>query len=441
MVSVAPPACGRLRGLIVMAGYAARVSAFYAALFLIYGVHLPYLPVWLEWRGLSAFEIGLVTSLPFFLRLLATPALAYVADRSGDHARMILMLSWIGLAAALVLSQMSGFWPILLAALVLTLATYTVMPLTETIAIGGVRRGLDYGRMRLWGSLTFIAASFAGGAAVDFAGGGAGIWLIIGGCAATVAAAYVLPWPLSRNTPTTGREAITPQAALELPPETVAPRRGIDRAMVLRLAKHPLFLIFLLAIGTVQAAHATFYTFGAIHWHASGLSSSWVGALWAIGVLAEVSLFAVSGAVVRRFGALTLMIAGGIAAIARWTVMSLDPPLAALIPLQLLHGLTYGASHLGAIHFIGRAVPEVAGGTAQAFYATIASGVFQGAATLLSGLLYARYGGGAYLAMAVIALAGVAAAVVLARSWDGDALWKGEDAAGDAVAEARVSRH
>lgn len=424
-----------------MAGYAARVSVFYAALFLIYGVHLPYLPVWLQWRGLTAFEIGLITSLPYFLRLLATPSIAFLADRSGRHAHMILILSWIGLASALVLSQMSGFWPILPAALALALSTYTVMPLAETIAIGGVRRGLDYGRMRLWGSLTFIAASFAGGAAVDFAGGGAGIWLIVGGCATTVAAAYVLPRSLNRDSRTIDREAIEPVAALEPPHETVRPRRGIDRAMVLRLASHRLFILFLVAIGTVQAAHATFYTFGAIHWRASGLTSSWVGALWAIGVLAEVAVFAVSNAVVRRFGAVTLMTAGAVAAVVRWTVMSLDPPLGVLIPLQVLHGLTYGASHLGAIHFMSKAVPEVAGGTAQAIYVSTASGVFQGAATLLSGLLYARYGGGAYLAMSVISLVGVAAAVALARSWDGHALWDGEDGAAEAGAEPEASHH
>ena len=176
-----------------MAGYGIRISAFFAALFLIYGVHLPYLPLWLEWRGLSAREIGMVTSAPFFLRLLATPSLAYVADRNAAHARMILRLSWLALASALLLSQMSGFWPILVAALILAISVYTIMPLTETIAIGGVRLGLDYGRMRLWGSLTFIAASFAGGAAVDWAGRGVGIWLIAIGCAATVAAAYFLP--------------------------------------------------------------------------------------------------------------------------------------------------------------------------------------------------------------------------------------------------------
>jgi PPP family 3-phenylpropionic acid transporter len=410
-----------------MAGYGIRISTFYAALFLIYGVHLPYLPLWLEGRGLSAAEIGMITSAPFFLRLVATPSLAYVADRNAGHARMIVLLAWLALASALLLSQMWGFWPILIAALVLAISVYTIMPLTETIAIGGVRLGLDYGRMRLWGSLTFIAASFAGGAAVDWAGRSVGIWLIAIGCAATVAAAYFLPSPGDAGNSRRRHAARAKTAALEPPLAPVPRKRGIDRAMVIRLARHPMFITFLLAIGTVQAAHAMFYTFGAIHWRANGLSSAWIGTLWGIGVMTEVALFAVSGRLVAWLGPVRLMLVGALAAVVRWAAMSVDPPLGWLLLLQVLHGLTYGASHLGAIHFISRAVPQAAGGTAQAFYATLASGVMQGAATLLSGVLYARYGGSAYLAMSLLAGIGLMAGLVLVRSWHGGLLWQDDE--------------
>ncbi len=460
------------------ANYAIRVSAFFAALFLIYGVHLPYLPVWLEWRGLGPTQIGIVTALPFFVRLVATPAVAFYADRHDKHARTILGLMWVSLVAALVLAGVEGFWPILLAAVVMAVSFTTVMPLTETIAIGGVRRGMDYGRMRLWGSLTFIVASFVGGAAVDWAGPAAGIWLIVAGCAVTVLTAYVLPGQsksgafseevdtgssqnmrpnqkagvFSEEVDTGSSQKMRPNqkvkalirfhrvetrarhsrsrlsvraqvGALEPPPAPVQPKRGIDRATVARLLTNPLFVTFLVAIGTVQAAHATFYTFGAIHWQAGGLTSAWVGTLWAIGVLTEVSLFAVSGWAVAVFGPVGLMLMGAGAAVVRWLAMSTDPTLAWLVPLQVLHGLTYGASHLGAIHFIGRAVPLTASGTAQAFYATIAMGVLQGAAVLLSGVLYKAYGGGAYLAMAGLAAIGLIAALRLHRSWNGGELW------------------
>lgn len=404
-----------------MREYGFRVSAFFAALFLIYGFHIPYLPLWLEWRGLTAGEIGLVTSVPYFLRLVVTPSVAYAADRMGNHRRVILTLAWVSLAAALSLSQSPGFWTILVTSVVLAISTWSIMPLTETVAIVGVRRGLDYGRMRLWGSLTFIAASFVGGAIVDASGRGAGIWLIVAGVAATVAAAYLLPAPsrIAAISP-----AVTTTPVQEVEDGALPQRRGIDSKTVWRLARDPLFMVFLLAIGMVMASHAMFYTFGAIAWRAGGLSSAWIGTLWAIGVIAEIALFAWSAVVVRRFGALTLLLAGCTGAVVRWAAMSFDPPLAVLIPLQVLHGLTYGAAHLGAIHFIGQAVPEEAGGTAQALYSTIAAGVMQGGATLLSGVLYASYGSPAYLAMSAMSAVGCMATLWLMRNWAGTPLWR-----------------
>jgi PPP family 3-phenylpropionic acid transporter len=190
-----------------------------------------------------------------------------------------------------------------------------------------------------------------------------------------------------------------------------------------KLVSSPLFLAFLVAAGTAQGAHGMFYTFGALHWHTQGISNAWVGVMWAIAIAGEVALFAYSGSVIRRFGPVTLLIAAATASIARWSLMSLSPPLLALIPLQTLHTLTYGASHLGAMHFISRAVPESAQGTAQALYATVASGLVMGGATLASGWLYAWAGGYAYLAMAILAAVGLAAALFVRSRWTGALLW------------------
>src|SRR5262249_59934570 len=82
-----------------------------------------------------------------------------------------------------------------------------------------------------------------------------------------------------------------------------------------------------------------------------------------------------------------------------------------LFGLQALHGVTFGASHVGAIHFMARTVPEGQASSAQALYAAVSSGVLLGAATLLVGPLYADYGARAYLAMAGLAAVGLFAAV------------------------------
>ena len=176
-----------------------------------------------------------------------------------------------------------------------------------------------------------------------------------------------------------------------------------------------LFVTFLVAAGAVQAAHAAFYTFGTLHWVAQGLSSGWSGALWGIGVAVEIGLMAFSGALVRRIGAAELIALGAVASVLRWLAMGFDPPLAALVVLQALHGLTYGATHIGAFYFMTQSVPGQQAGTAQALYAAIAAGIAMGAAMLLSGQLYAAYGGRAYWAMAAIAAVGLAASLALRR--------------------------
>ena len=69
-------------------------------------------------------------------------------------------------------------------------------------------------------------------------------------------------------------------------------------------------------------------------------------------------------------------------------MLALEPSLAILAPLQLLHGITYGASHIGAMHFIHDAVPRDRAASAQALYATVSSGVAMGVACLAALVLY-----------------------------------------------------
>ena len=275
-----------------------RVSLFFGALFFVYGMFVPYLPVWLDFSGLTATEISIVIAAPFFIRIAATPCVTFLADRIGNYRLVVVVLAWSALASALLLTQMSGYAAILVVAVAFLLATTSMMPLTETIAIASVRTaGLDYGRMRLWGSIAFIVANLAGGLLIDELGGGVGVWLLVVAAAFAVVSAHQLPGP--------------PPAVAASP----APRMSWRTSLPMQLIRSPPFVFFLIAIGCLHGAHATFYTFGAVEWESQGLSGTWIGALWAIGVTAEVILFAYSGVLARRVGAAPLILAGAAAAV------------------------------------------------------------------------------------------------------------------------------
>jgi PPP family 3-phenylpropionic acid transporter len=144
-----------------------------------------------------------------------------------------------------------------------------------------------------------------------------------------------------------------------------------------------------------------------LYWRGLGFSDTAIGALWAEGVMAEIALFWLSAPLVRRFGPLGLMALGGAAGILRWSLIGILPGLAPAALLQLLHAGTFGASHLGAMHFMARTVPPHASASAQSLYAALSSGLGSGLVMLAAGWLYGAYGGDAYPFMALLSAAGL----------------------------------
>jgi len=387
-------------------GFATRMSLFYGAIFLLIGFHLPYYPVWLDWRGLNPSEIGIVLSAPLAVRIFVTPALSFAADRIGDRRLMLIVLSWGALFSFLLFTISSGFWSIMAIAILAAMFWTSIMPITEAVAMDGVRRlGHDYGRMRLWGSLTFIAASFGGGVALQYWNAPSALWLMILAAVCIVIAAHLLPRPKGKG---------------RLKAATAPPRIRVHDAV--SLIRSPMFLLFLVATGLTQSTHGVYYAFGTLHWQSLGISAGVIGFLWAVGVIAEILLFMYSGRMLAAIGPLNFIWLAALAAIIRWTITAFDPPLWALFPVQILHGLTFGATHLGAVHFISEAIPSEMTGTAQGLYAAFAGGIAMGAAILASGPLYQALGGQAYLVMGGVAVLSFVAAVGLVLWWRGGKL-------------------
>jgi PPP family 3-phenylpropionic acid transporter len=191
------------------------------------------------------------------------------------------------------------------------------------------------------------------------------------------------------------------------------PARG---AAVRGIARSRRFWQFVILTAAIQASHQVYYGFGTLYWRSLGFSDATIGALWAEGVIAEILLFWRGSALLARLGPLGLMTAGGAAGIVRWGLMGLVPGLLPALALQLLHALTFGATHLGAMNYLSRTVPPGAAASAQALYSAASAGIGSGVVMLGAGALYAAFGGRAYLFMAVLSAAGCLGVVGFARS-------------------------
>ncbi|MGL5733698.1 MAG: MFS transporter, partial [Beijerinckiaceae bacterium] len=324
----------------------------------------------------------------------AAPLMGWVAD-SGVALRIIALVA--NLAAGAVVFAMlgvSGLMP--MAALMATM--YALHgPLSSMIDAAVSREvlrlpALDYARIRLWGSVAFIAGTFAGGAIADRLNGDWIAALIAAAMIVSAALALLLPVqkPVSAGSAAAEREA--------------APMRW-------RMA-----MIALLILGSagIQSSHAGVFTVSAMAWGAQGLPQTATAVLWTLGVVPEILLFMRAGRLLSDVPrALAFMALGGVLAVLRWIIMAQEPGLALTAFCQVLHGLTFGATHLGLIAVLAVLSPprfrsRIQGINAAVHALTNSLGIY------LAGTLF--HSGGApatYMAMAVFAGVGLALVAVL----------------------------
>jgi MFS transporter, PPP family, 3-phenylpropionic acid transporter len=225
----------------------------------------------------------------------------------------------LGFYAALL--PAAGFWPILWLSLAAGVAQSALMPLGDSITLAAVReRGFDYGRIRVWGSVSFIAAALASGLILAVppraVPGNRVLWLVLGGIVLLLG------------------------ACLALPPAGSPPAATARWAALGRFAANRRFWLFVVSASALQSSHQLYYGFGTLYWRRLGFSAPVIGALWAEGVLAEIALFWLGGRLTARLGPFGLMALSGIAGIVRWSLAGILPGLPAAATLQLLHALT-----------------------------------------------------------------------------------------------------
>ena len=372
---------------------AVRFSFYYAAIFLAVGIHLPFWPAWLKFRGLDAAEISLILSVGVWIRAFANPFIAHFADRSGANKKIIMIAAGGGVVTYALFGIADGFWMLFVVNVAASAMFMALIPLGENLASrASVEHGFDYGRVRLWGSITFILAAYAGGWVVEETGDAAILWMIVAAMIAAFIAGFGLPERPTRD------------------PATVPDVRFPAFALL----RQKRFLVFIAAVSLLQSSHAVLYVFGTIHWRDAGIADDVIGALWAEGVIAEIILFAFSGAVVARVSPIRLMYISAAAGVVRWAILANTTDLTTLFATQWLHGLTFGAAHLAAMHHMLRTVPERMSASAQGLYSGFAIGLVMGLMMLVTGWLYAGYGGGAFYAMILLSAVGGAVALWLA---------------------------
>jgi PPP family 3-phenylpropionic acid transporter len=369
--------------------FAARLALFYGALFGLAGTELPFFPVWLRAIGIDPSWIGIISAVPSLSRFTTLPVVTSLAERCHVLRGSLVAAAVASTVGFAVLGAQHAAVAVFLVFVATACAWTPMVPLTDAYALRGVVRfGISYGPVRLWGSAAFIVGAMGCGLLIDVMDPRRLIWII-----AAVA----------------GLCALT---SLALQPLDDAPKHAAATShQDHRLLRDGGFLAIILASALIQGSHAAYYAFSAISWQAHGLGGFTIAGLWALGVLAEILVFAAS----PRFSLAPSMLVmiGALSAVVRWSITAQEPQLVLLALIQLGHGLTFGLTQVGTMELLVRHVPVHMMARGQG-YLTACGGILSSCASVLSGVIYARHGQEAYYLMA--AMAGSGATIIwLAR--------------------------
>ncbi len=363
----------------------------YCAPLLVNGVVVPFFPVWLALHQFNDHEIGIILAVPMVVRVLVAPVVAMYADRMRERADVLVFSGGLSLLTAIALYWTDTFWPVLLVFTIQGATFSPYVPVVESIVISGVRRwGFDYGSMRVWGSIAFIASTLVGGQLISHWGGQMVLPVMIFGFVTTMVMAIYCP----RIGPT--RRRGTP---VDLQQATGSSLR------------QPHLLVLLIGVAIQQSSHAVLYTFASIYWRDLGFSGTQIAVLWSAGVAAEVTVFFQSRRLSRYFDAWTLIRIGAAVCVCRWLLFPMHWGFVGFFLLQCMHAFSYAFVHTGVQRRIVASVQATQESSAQGAY-FFYNGMFLGLMTIASGYIYALFGLASFYLMALTAVFGLGLIVV-----------------------------
>lgn len=156
----------------------------------------------------------------------------------------------------------------------------------------------------------------------------------------------------------------------------------------LQVLKSKPFLIFLTIEALIYGSHAAYNSFSAIYWKSQHIPAPTISALWTIGVVFEIGMFALSRRLLSGWTPERLMFIATIGCVIRWATLGSTTQLWALFSAQSLHAVTYVLAHLGAMRFLAERVPREAMIPGQTLYSAIGQSSSQAVMIVVSGFFY-----------------------------------------------------
>ena len=347
-----------------------RLSRFYFFYYFFVGSFVPYWGIYLQSQNFSPASIGILLSLFQISRIVAPNFWGWLADHTGHRVKWIKLTSLLGLIGFVGVFWAKGFFWIFLIMSALSLFTSSTLPLAESLTLAHLATSDGhYSRIRLWGSIGFIAASLLLGYLIDLQGINILLW--------TLLISQAIIFFLSNTIP-----------------ETQETHHAKNNLSILNIIKTPSVIALLIGCTLMVSAHGVLYNFYSIYLKEHGYSGGTIGWLWATGVICEILIFMLMPKILHRYSLKEILLMSLFLGVIRFILIGASPDhLYLLFVAQMFHAATFGSFHAASIEVIVYYFKGRNQARGQAIYNSVAYGIGGTVGGLGGGYLIQYLGG------------------------------------------------
>lgn len=310
------------------------LSTNYFLQFAVNGVFLPFWILYLTGvKNLTVLEASTIFSMLYLARFLGGIFLnPYLLKRY--NISLSLKISVIaGILLALSYGITNNKIILTLITFMFGLVYYTVAPFIESLASLFLKEeGIDYGKARTWGSVSFTLVGIAAGGIIGYAGSVALYYILI-----ILLVLYVVFMFL-------------PQPKLV---HTLSVNKGDNKntgRLYSWVLKDKNALLLILVIFLYQLSHTAYNNYNALYLESMNINAKWLsGLILNISVIAEILFFIFSKKIIGKIKPTQLLVFCGIGAIIRWLMLAIFHNIYVFVVMQTFHAITFAVGHIAFI--------------------------------------------------------------------------------------------
>lgn len=321
------------------------MRSFSFAFYMTMALTVTFFPLYFSSKGYSNLQIGAIYSIGPFIGIAANLFWGFASDKLQTIRKMIIVMLCGQLLTTIVLSQIDAIAWVYVAMTVYNFFHTPINGLNDSLTLLSIRRsGKSYASFRIWGSLGFAFSSVVFGSVLHRVGVEHTILFAIG----TITLSLVL--------------------AFFLKDRTGGGSGSVKFSGFFTIVRQPSLLLFLALIFTMSFAHRTNDGFLALTMREMGASDTVIGWAWMASSLSEVPMFFWLSKNGHRFKELPLLMVASFFYAVRFTLVSIVSDPIWIIPLQLMHSITFGIFLVTALRYIQQLIPDDFRATGQAIF-------------------------------------------------------------------------